>query len=245
MKTVIVKQMLLSAILAITLNSCAQYGTNAINGNGNTTTISRSTAEYSGIKCAGSMDFILIKGQEGNITLEGESNLLPYIVTEVHGNNLVVKVKDGTNLRPSKNKGIIITIPFEAVSEIALTGSGDLRNTDMISEDNLEVSLTGSGDVVLDVSTSNLKAEITGSGDITLKGDTENLEVEVTGSGDFHGFDLQSKNTDASVTGSGDADVVSLNNLKGRVSGSGDITYKGQPQKEDTKVSGSGSISTH
>jgi hypothetical protein len=43
--------------------------------------------------------------------------------------------------------------------------------------------------------------------------------------------------------GSGDMEIVSHQSLKARVSGSGDIEYKGNPSKEDTKVSGSGSIS--
>ena len=36
--------------------------------------------------------------------------------------------------------------------------------------------------------------------------------------------------------------MVSNKTIKGRVSGSGDIAYKGNPEKEDTKVSGSGTI---
>ncbi|MCO4821981.1 MAG: DUF2807 domain-containing protein, partial [Flavobacteriaceae bacterium] len=57
------------------------------------------------------------------------------------------------------------------------------------------------------------------------------------------GFGLQSNHTEASVAGSGDIEIVSNKSLKARVSGSGDIEYKGNPDKEDSKVSGSGSIS--
>lgn len=69
------------------------------------------------------------------------------------------------------------------------------------------------------------------------------MEAKVAGSGDFHGFDLEANHTEVSVAGSGDAEVVSKQSLKARVAGSGDIQYKGNPTKEDTKVSGSGSIS--
>ncbi len=78
---------------------------------------------------------------------------------------------------------------------------------------------------------------------MTLKGKTNNLDVRVAGSGDIHGFGLQANHTTVSIAGSGDASVVSNESLKARVSGSGDIEYKGNPTKEDTKVSGSGSIS--
>jgi hypothetical protein len=47
------------------------------------------------------------------------------------------------------------------------------------------------------------------------------------------------------VSGSGDADVYASNSLKARVNGSGDIDYSGNPNTSDTKVLGSGSISSH
>ena len=237
----ILKQLSLLVIVVVSLNSCASIN-QGIQGNGEFITDKRSTSSYDNINCAGSMNYILIKGTEGQITVEGESNLVPYILTEVHGTTLTVKTEEGVNLNPSNNQDIIITIPFEAISKVSLTGSGDLMNQDIITSENLKVGITGSGDVILDIETTSVDGSVTGSGDLTLKGKTENLNVSVTGSGDFHGYGLDSKNTDATVTGSGDAEVISTVAFKGRVSGSGDIAYKGKPEREDIKVSGSGSI---
>jgi len=44
------------------------------------------------------------------------------------------------------------------------------------------------------------------------------------------------------VAGSGDIRIYCNGVLKARVAGSGDIKYKGNPSKEDTKVAGSGDI---
>ncbi|MBR9915260.1 MAG: DUF2807 domain-containing protein [Algicola sp.] len=220
----------------------AQWGTDKINDNGHITTENRSTSDYEGIKCAGSFDYILVSGSEGRITLEGESNLLQHIVTEVKNGQLHIKTEKGKSLRPSNNKTIKITIPFKDINHVSLSGSGDLWNTDTISSDNLDVYLSGSGDIILDVQTNDVSGKVTGSGDLTLKGRTNHLSAGVTGSGDFHGFKLQATDTDVSVTGSGDADVVCNGRLKARVTGSGDIEYKGNPTHRDTKVTGSGSI---
>jgi len=232
------------AILCITMSYAQWWGNGKkIKGNGNMTTITRTTSDYDGVKCAGSFDYILVAGDEGKITIEGEENLLEYIVTEVKNNSLVIKTKDKVNLQTSWNKTIKVTIPFRNISSVSLAGSGDLVTNDTIKADNLKVALAGSGDVIVDVETTSVEGAIAGSGDLTLKGKTENLEAKVAGSGDFHGFNLESNNTVVSVAGSGDAEVVSRKSLKARVSGSGDIEYKGNPDKEDTKVSGSGSIS--
>lgn len=235
--------LLVLALTLITSVNASIFGNKNVKGNGNVITETRNTESYDGISCAGSMDFILVSGTEGNIKIEGEENLLEYIIVKVKKGKLIVKVDDDVNLKPSRNKQIKITIPFQDVNVVALAGSGDLWNKDVITANNLKVALAGSGDVVLDIKTTTVEGSLAGSGDLTLKGDTNNLEAKVAGSGDFHGFDLNANHTEVSVAGSGDAKVVSNESLKARVAGSGDIKYKGNPSKEDTKVSGSGSIS--
>jgi hypothetical protein len=235
--------LLLAAILSVSTINAQWWGGKKIKGNGNMTTEPRSTGDYEGIKCAGSMDFILVAGTEGEITIEGESNLLEHIVTEIKNGNLVVKVKNKVNLSPSWNKTIKVTIPFKDINNVSLAGSGDLWNEDKITSNNLDVSLAGSGDIILNVETTSLEGSLAGSGDLTLKGNTNDLNVKVAGAGDISAFGLQANNTIASVAGSGDIKIVSNKSLKARVAGSGDIEYKGNPEKEDTKVSGSGTIS--
>jgi hypothetical protein len=237
----IMKHLLLS--IATIVSFSAVQAQKKVKGNGNITTITRTTSDYDGIQCAGSFDYVLVAGTEGNISIEGEENLLEYIVTEVKDNDLIIKIENNINLQTSYNKTIKITIPFKEIRKVSLSGSGDLWNESKIKTDKFKVSIAGSGDVTLDMEASSTDANVTGSGDLTLKGTTTNLDINVTGSGDFHGFDLQATNTDVSVTGSGDADVVCNGNFKARVAGSGDIQYKGNPKTEDTKVAGSGSIS--
>jgi len=238
------KSIVLLATLMLTSVTQAQWwGNEKVKGDGNMTIETRTTGDYDGIKCAGSMDYILVAGTEGEIKIEGEENLLKHIITEVKNGNLIVKVEKGINLRPSDNKTIKITIPFKDINKVSLAGSGDLWNEDKILATDLDVSLAGSGDVVLNIETSSVEGSIAGSGDLTLKGNTNSLEAKIAGSGDIHAFSLQANNTVVSIAGSGDAEVVSNESIKARVAGSGDIEYRGKPTKEDTKVSGSGTIS--
>lgn len=234
-------KLILVICLSTSTVSFAQWG-KGVKGNGKVSTVNRTTGEYRGVKCAGFMDFKLVPGTEGNITIEAESNLIEYIVTEVKNGALVVKVLNNTNLKPSNNKPLIITIPYENIDYVSLSGSGDVWNEGTIVSSNFDASISGSGDVVLKVSSSEAKASVSGSGDLTLKGSTTKLIASVTGSGDFHGFDLDSKDVDVSVTGSGDAGVNVSGELRARVTGSGDIEYRGNPTREDSKVTGSGSI---
>ena len=234
---------LLVALVITSITNAQWFGGKKVKGNGNMTTETRTTGDYDGIKCAGSFDYILVAGEEGKITIEGESNLLEHVVTEIKGNNLVIKTEKGYNLKTSFNKTIKVTIPFKDISSVSLAGSGDLWTEDTIKASSFDTSLAGSGDIIIDVEANSVECSVAGSGDLTLKGNTNNLEAKVAGSGDIHAFGLQANHTVVSIAGSGDAEVVSNSSLKARVSGSGDIEYKGNPSKEDTKVSGSGSIS--
>ena len=238
----LLKSITVLVFLLSTTLSFAQWGNGKkMKGNGDITTITRSTGSYEGLKAAGSMDFKLVQGKEGEISIKGDANLMEYIVTEVKDNKLIVKVEDGVNLKSSQT--IVVTVPYESISSVSLAGSGDIESSGTIKSNEFEVALAGSGDIRLKVSAQSVESSIAGSGDIELKGSTENLTTKIAGSGDFDGSNLDSKNVEAKISGSGSADVVCNGNLNARISGSGDVNYSGKPTNKDTKISGSGSVS--
>jgi len=243
MKSMLKIALAAAVILGGTQQAAAQWGNKKVVGNGNVTTKTVNTGNYDAVNVVGSMDVHLERGSEGSISVKTDDNLHEYIKIEVNGDELVIKTEKNVYLKTKK--GIHVTVPFKDISEVSLTGSGDIDTKDPIDTQNLEVNLTGSGDIVLAANTGAIEASVTGSGDMELSGKTVSLEVGVTGSGDFHGFNLQADDTDAWVSGSGDVKVVANKNLKARVSGSGDIVYKGSPDKSDTKTSGSGDISSY
>jgi hypothetical protein len=237
------KAVVVTLILAITASCSAQWG-KKIKGNGDKVTIERSTGNYDDIAVSGWFDVDLVDGKEGELTLEGESNLLEYIITEVKNGKLKIKTENNINLKPSDwNNGIRITVPVERISAISLSGSGDIVGKTTLKTETLDTAMSGSGDITLDIETNTVSASMSGSGDITFSGNTTDFSATISGSGDIKAFDLEADNVDATVSGSADIKVTANKMLKARVSGSGDITYRGNPEKLDTKTSGSGDIS--
>ncbi len=227
----------------ISLSCSAQWG-KTIKGNGNNVTIERNTGDYDGVAVSGWFDVDLVSGNEGEITLKGEENLLEYIITEVKDGKLVIKTEKGVNLKSSNWKsGIHITIPVESISHVAMSGSGDIVGKTKIKADKFSTAMSGSGDITLDIDSNLISASMSGSGDISLSGKTTDFEATISGSGDIEAYDLEADNVDATVSGSADIQVTANKSLKARVSGSGDISYKGNPEKVNTKTSGSGDIS--
>lgn len=239
------KSIFILALMALSLQTAnAQWwsGSKKIKGNGNMKTENREVSDYEGVELEGSMNVELIAGNEGNLKVEAEENLLQYIVTEVSGDELKITTEKGYNLDPSGDNKITVTVPFKDLSSVSLTGSGDIRSRDRITAENFEVKLTGSGDIQLPLQAKNARASITGSGDIDLMGSARDFECKVTGSGDISAFEFKCENVDATVTGSGDIQVYATEELRAKVPGAGDIEYKGNPKKQDFKTIGVGSI---
>lgn len=212
-----------------------------IKGNGKIITEKRTTAGYEEINISGFFDVVLVSGTEGAISIEGEENILPHIKVEVEGN--VLKISTEKNINIDTKKGIVLTIPFEQISTLALSGSGDIKTKNTIASPNFKVKLSGSGDITLDVKTTNFEVALSGSGDVVLTGNTDNFVSQTSGSGDVDALNLKAKKANVAISGSGDIKVNCTESLYARVSGSGDIEYKGDPQTKDTKVSSSGEIS--
>ena len=234
----------LTLVFCMATMSYAQWG-KKIKGNGKVVTIERTTGDYESIAVSGWFDVELVKGAEGTITMKGEENLLEYIITEVKGGKLVVKPEKGVNLQSSswKSGTISITIPVEEINAVSMSGSGDLVGKTVIKGSNFKTSMSGSGDLSLDLEVEDLEVNVSGSGDMDLKGSTNNLEVQISGSGDVQAYGLNANNVSAIVSGSANIEVTANTSLKARVSGSGDISYRGNPAKIDSKTSGSGDIS--
>lgn len=240
------KKIILSSVLIVfTINlSYAQWWSqNKIHGNGDYTTETRSLDTYDEIAVTGGMDVFLIAGTEGELKIQAESNLMEYIITEVQGDKLKIYTEKGYELVESRRMEIKIEVPVEDISAVSLTGSGDIEGQVTIVADDLDLKLTGSGDINLDIEAVRIRGTVTGSGDMELKGKAEELDCRVTGSGDFDASDLLAKRASATVSGSGDIEVNVSDALKARVQGSGDISYDGNPEKQDFKTAGSGSIS--
>jgi hypothetical protein len=227
-----------SALFSITIAN-AQWS--RIKGNGKVVTEKRTTAGYDEINVSGFFDVVLVSGTEGVISIQGEENLLPYIKVEVDGN--VLKIYTEKNVNIDTKKDIVLTVPFEQISFVSLSGSGDVMSKNTIVSPNFKAKLSGSGDLTLDVKTSDFESNLSGSGDVVLTGSSDNFVSKTSGSGDVDAINLITKNANLTISGSGDMKVNCSESLIARVSGSGDIQYKGDPEKKDTKVSGSGNIS--
>ena len=229
-------------LLALNVSAEAQswWNTKKVRGNGTITAETRKTANYKGISAGGNFDVLLVKGREGNITIKGEENLIPYIKTGVKKGVLKIEIEKGINLRMTRK--MLVTIPYQDIEEVSLSGSGAFTSNATINAEIFSAAVAGSGNMTLNVVAGEIDSSLAGSGAITLSGTSELLTCRIAGSGGINAYDLDTKTTSAKVAGSGNIKTSVSGKISAKVAGSGNIYYKGNPDKIDVKSAGSGAV---
>ena len=201
---------------------------------------------FTSVAVSGSYDVVITQGSSESVKVDAPSEVIDKIITEVKGDVLVIRTKEGTNWNWSigiGKKKMIVYVSIKDVNAVSLAGSGDVIFKDGLKATSLKIKLTGSGDISGKVDVKNLESSIGGSGDITLSGRADNSVVSVVGSGDFTGQNLVTINTQVKVAGSGDARVNANDKIDASLVGSGDIHYTGSAKNISSSKAGSGSVS--
>lgn len=203
-------------------------------------TESRQVSKFHSVRLTGPMNVQLIQGADNALEIEAEENIIPYIETNVDEGKLTIKYKDGVHINNREDITVRVTLPQLQGADI--TGSGDITSeTKLTGSDEIELAITGSGNMNLELDAPSVEAKITGSGDIFLSGQTRDIECTSTGSGKIDATALKAENAVVKTLGSGEVHVFASIKLDATVNGSGDITYKGGASV-NSKIHGSGTV---
>jgi len=186
------------------------------------------------------MNVYLTQESNTKVSIEGEENIIQHIRTYREGNSLIISTENGYRLKNTQPVNVYVSAPM--LEEISISGSGDIiGKTKLTSDNRLEFSISGSGNINTDVDAPNVKVDIGGSGNSEVKGKTRDLSIEIAGSGKAQAKELLSENANVSIAGSGNAYVNASSKLEVHVAGSGDVYYLGKPQIT-SHIAGSGSV---
>ncbi len=208
----------------------------------------REVAAFSEISLRVPAKLYLKQGESQSVEIVGKESTLEQIITEVKNRQLVVRFRAKNYVWKDFTDGkveIFVVVP--EISGLSVSGSGDIISEGEVFSRILDLSVSGSGKLVLnDLKGERVKASISGSGDVELAGSGKavDLSVVISGSGNFKGLGFASDDVNVKIAGSGDAFVHAVNTLKIRMAGSGDVIYQGNPLI-DQSILGSGKVSAH
>ncbi len=212
---------------------------NRIYGNGEVISQSRQlSGSFEKISLAADFDVVVTPSIRDSIYLEAESNILPYVITVIEGNRLVLRTTNSTTL--INHQPVRIHVFARQTNALDVSGSGTIRS-DSLHTNLLDITISGSGSIKAPVYVQELKATVSGSGDIEVWGLAENSEYTISGSGNIKSYLLSQQDCISTISGSGNIYVSAWNTLDATISGSGSVYYKGNPLVK-VKISGSGKV---
>jgi hypothetical protein len=225
----------------------------------------------------------LKQGSPQKVELEGPSDVLKEVETEVEGDRLVIG-REGRwmNWSWKDNDRITVYVTVQDIEAISVSGSGDLVGQGQFKTGDLKLNVSGSGSLTVEaIASGNMEADVSGSGDLEVKGSCTNYDSDVSGSGKVNASitvrdradfgvsgsgqiradgsakevktsisgsgkvlasNLVTDKCEIRISGSGDCEINVKSDLDAHISGSGSVTYKGDPQHVNSHSSGSGHV---
>lgn len=225
--------------LIVAKKNMANLEKSSLIGNGQVSTQPREVPDFTAINAGGSFDILLSQGDK-KVEVTAESNLQEAIETTVDDQTLRLGIKSMTRIRP--NEKIIVHISTPNLESVVMSGVGSLKAENTIVADRLDLTVSGSGKLDLLTACKQLTTSITGIGEISLSGQAEQLNAIVQGSGFLDAVELEAANGTAMVGGVGNIQLFVTGELDATITGSGNISYKGEPAKLKTQEHGVGKI---
>lgn len=152
----------------------------------------------------------------------------------------VLKAGD-LDLAVSGSGSMEIEVNATGYMEANVSGSGDIRVKGTCRV--LESKVSGSGKVELAGTISDKAVvDVSGSGKIIASGTAKRIRTTISGSGEVRAADLEVEECEVRISGSGDVEINVKQALDATISGSGSVSYRGNPNQVNSHSSGSGKV---
>lgn len=164
------------------------------------------------------------------LSVSGSGDMI--VQTKITGNDLNLNVSGSGSLQAEIDAGDV---------DADVSGSGDMELKGKCKSFKSDIS--GSGGVTLNLSIAGSAGfDISGSGEVEATGTAQAVKAEITGSGKVLAANLVTEKCDVRISGSGDVEINVKTELDAQISGSGTVSYKGNPSRVNADSSGSGKV---
>lgn len=214
------KKILSVALLAILFSTSCKKDT--LRGSGSIITQDRNVNSFNTISTFGSAKIFISYAPQISVQVKGYQNLVSEYETKVTGNTLSLQYRDNVNIQ-NDNIEVYITMPgFVGLNS---NGSSTINATGAYDDaDNLSINIAGNAEI--NIEQMNVK----------------NYTIESDGSGEISSLGVNANEAKVHLNGSGFVTLSVQNSLDVHISGSGKVSYKGDPPNITTNISGSGSL---
>ncbi len=236
MKTV--KNLIILMLLAV-----AGINTAAFAGNSDKTE-NRNVKDFNGIKVSTGIDLYITMGNQKEVKIVADDDIIDNIVTEVKDGTLHIYMEktDWFNWgRINETRKAYVTV--KQLERIDASSGSDVRSENALKGDKLDIEASSGSDVYLDVVYKNVSLKTSSGSDAKLTGKAKYFSASASSGSDIVARDFETEKCQVKASSGSDATVNVSDELTAKASSGADIRYYGNPKSKDTEESSGGDIS--
>lgn len=204
----------------------------------------RSLESFNGISVSSSIDAEIRHGSTNEVEVFVQNVELHEVETKISGGvlKLGMRKKSWSSGLMKKKKVRVVVTYTDQLEYLSAGSSSDMVVKDVVKTDELEIKVSSSADMDVEVDTDDLEVSVSSSADLNISGYATNGYIKASSSSDFNGDDLEIEHADISASSSADVTVGVSKSIEAKASSSADIVYYGNPSQRDVSKSSSGTI---
>ncbi|MDP4820375.1 MAG: DUF2807 domain-containing protein, partial [Saprospiraceae bacterium] len=199
----------------------------------------RKLNSFDAISVTGDIELVLVKGSEEQAEIFAEGIPADKLTLRVVRGELVLKL---LNAIFYKGEHLKVVVTYKELREIRALAGASVRSEDTIKSDQLYLKSGSGANVTVAVKVNSLDVGATEGGVVSVKGSADKQDVAANTGGNYEGFELTCKRAYVRAGTGGVAEVTAEEELDATANTGGEIIYKGNPGKLQTKTLISGTI---
>lgn len=238
------KKVLVLSIFVVTFTTLiisqlsASNKSDCLKGNGNVINVDRKVEKFNKLEVKGAFEVIIVKSNEHHVKIEVDDNLVSNIITEVKGDELII--------RNSKSicgaKELKLTISTSDLNSVDCSGASNVRINDKFDTEKFEIKSSGASEIRANINTKLLISKYSGASNIVLIGNADTHAIESTGASTLKATELSVNQCAIDSRGASDLKINVSKELSVTSSGASEIKYIGDP-KISKSIKGASNIS--
>ncbi|MDR2474779.1 MAG: DUF2807 domain-containing protein [Bacteroidales bacterium] len=220
----------------------ARHLAGVIHGNGNLVNSEIDISDFEDIELNISAIVFYRQNSDSSASLRvhTDENIMNALEIKTIEGRLCIDVKGDSAISPSE---LTIYVNSRSLKGAVVSGSGKIHLNGNVNVPAVSITIRGSGSFLTEnLFCEQISASILGSGYVELKGASNSASFAITGSGNLNASDYLVQHATCAITGSGNIRANAVETIDASITGSGNITYFGNPHSVHSSVKGSGNI---
>jgi hypothetical protein len=231
------------AALALLAGACSGSRGDELSGSGVLETRSYDLGGFDSLDAASAFDVRAAHGTAFEVAVTADDNLLDEIRVATRNERLVIRLREGTSLRPGATLRAKVTMP--GLRSVTASGASDITiGSGFPRVPRFEVRASGASRVQGAVQTTTLDGELSGASSLAMTGGADELLLAASGASRLRLAGFPAARATIELSGASTAGVHVTESLdRVRVSGASRLHYTGSPRLGDVETSGASAIS--